>query len=113
MLDDVTTVTLQSAMTALAQRQRASANNIANVETPGYLAQRVSFEDSLRDAVSSGTPQDAAVTYSNSTDNAGVNGNNVNLSSEIVIDEETTMQNQLVAQALTSKYGLVSTVLHN
>ncbi|SDI81969.1 flagellar basal-body rod protein FlgB [Frankineae bacterium MT45] len=111
MLDDVTSVTLQAAMTGLAQRQRVTANNIANVETPGYIAQRVSFEDSLASAFSAGDPASTAVQQTASTDNSGVNGNNVNLSSEIVIDEETTMQNQLVAGALTAKYGLISTVL--
>ena len=56
MLDDITSVTVHTALTGLAMRQRVTADNIANIETPGFLAGRVSFEDSLRDAVDDGTP---------------------------------------------------------
>ena len=47
MLASVTSAALASALDGLAARQRAIANNIANVNTPGYTAERVSFEDAL------------------------------------------------------------------
>jgi len=39
---------LQKALDGTCQRQRAIANNIANHETPGYKAIKVSFEESLK-----------------------------------------------------------------
>ncbi len=38
MLESVTSAALASALDGLAARQRAIANNIANVNTPGYTA---------------------------------------------------------------------------
>jgi flagellar basal-body rod protein FlgB len=45
------TEVLQQSLTGLSMRQRATANNIANVDTPGYKAQQVSFEGQLARAV--------------------------------------------------------------
>ncbi len=42
---------LQQSLSGLSMRQRATANNIANVDTPGYKAQQVSFEGQLARAV--------------------------------------------------------------
>jgi flagellar basal-body rod protein FlgB len=42
---------LQQSLTGLSMRQRATANNIANVDTPGYKAAQVSFEGQLARAV--------------------------------------------------------------
>ena len=51
MLESVTSAALASALDGLAARQRAIANNIANVNTPGYTAERVSFESALAASV--------------------------------------------------------------
>jgi flagellar basal-body rod protein FlgB len=45
------TEVLQQSLDGLSMRQRATANNIANVDTPGYKAQQVSFEGHLAQAV--------------------------------------------------------------
>lgn len=47
---DATEVLTQS-LDGLSMRQRATANNIANVDTPGYRARQVSFESQLAQAV--------------------------------------------------------------
>lgn len=111
MLDDVTSVTLATALSALSQRERVSADNIANLETPGYTAQRVSFEDSLRAAVGAGDPASALVTTSASGDPAGINGNNVSLDAEIVDDTKSQMQYQLLSTAVSAKFALLSAVI--
>ncbi len=111
MLDDVTTLTLRTALTGLSQRQATTANNIANVETPGFNASAVDFESSLADAVSSGNPTSAQTSVGGTGDAAGVNGNNVSLEREIVTATKTTLQEQLLANAITAKFGLISTVL--
>jgi flagellar basal-body rod protein FlgB len=110
-LDDIASVTLQSAIGGLAQRERVTANNIANIETPDFTASQVSFEADLADAVASGNPAAASFNVDPTTDAAGANGNNVSLDNELVTATKTTLQEQLLTGALTSKYGLVSTVL--
>jgi flagellar basal-body rod protein FlgB len=108
MLDDVTSVTLATAMSALSQQQRVNADNLANLETPGYTAQRLSFEDSLRSAVASGDPASAKVSVTSSTDEAGVNGNNVSLNGEMVIAQKNNTQFQLLTTAISAKFNLIS-----
>ena len=47
LINDSAIRTLRTALNGLSMRQRATADNIANLNTPGYKAARVSFEDSL------------------------------------------------------------------
>lgn len=44
--------TLSSALQLRAQRQQIIASNIANVDTPGYIARDIDFNAALQDAVS-------------------------------------------------------------
>lgn len=111
MLDDVASLTLQTAITGLGVRQQVTANNIANLETPGFTARNVNFEASLADAVGSGDPTDTTITTAASSDAPGINGNNVSLDTEVVTATKTGLQEQLLTGALTAKYGLISTVL--
>ena len=111
MLDDIASVTLQAAIGGLGQRERVTANNIANLETPNFTADQVSFEDSLAAAVQAGDPSQASVGVTPTADAPGQNGNNVSLENELTTATKTTLQEQLLTGALTSKYGLISTVL--
>jgi flagellar basal-body rod protein FlgB len=88
-----------------------TANNIANLETPNFRAGQVSFEDNLRQAVAAGEPAQAAVDMTVSTAPAGINGNNVSLDTETMIDEKTSLQYQLLSGAMSSKFALLDTVL--
>src|SRR5438094_10417912 len=47
---------LQAALSGLAARQRAIANNVANVDTPNFKATEVRFEDALKSALSRNKP---------------------------------------------------------
>lgn len=111
MLDDVTSVTLNVALSALAERQRVSANNIANIETANFTASQTSFEASLRDAVAAGDPSQAVSTITATSDPAGINGNNVNLDTETLTDEKTQLQYSLLSGAISNKFSLIDTVL--
>jgi flagellar basal-body rod protein FlgB len=111
MLDDIATVTLTQALAGLSDRERVSANNIANVETPNFRAGTVSFEDSLRAAVAGGDPGNASITQSQSNETPGVNGNNVDMDTEIVGDEKTQMQYQLVSTGLNAKFALIDSAI--
>lgn len=111
MLDDIASLSLQTAIFGLGTRQQVTSNNIANVETPGFTASNVAFESSLADAISAGAPTEASVSVDPSSAPAALNGNNVNLDDQIVTATKTGLQERLLTGALTSKYGLISTVL--
>jgi flagellar basal-body rod protein FlgB len=112
MIGDVTTTTLHAALSGLAQRQRVTTDNIANVNTPGFLAGRVDFESSLRSQLSSGqTPSVSGGTVARSLEPTNTNGNNVNLDSETVIATETGLRYQLALNALDGKYSVLRTAL--
>src|SRR3954470_20996516 len=101
MISDVTSTTLHAALSGLAERQRVTADNIANINTPGFLAGRVDFESSLRSQLSSGqAPTIGGSTVARSLEPTNTNGNNVNLDSETVIATETGLRYQLALNAL-------------
>jgi flagellar basal-body rod protein FlgB len=52
-LADRTMSVLQKSLDLRAQKQQVIAGNIANAETPGYAARKMSFEADLRKAISS------------------------------------------------------------
>ncbi len=52
---------LTVALNGLAARNRAISNNLANVDTPGFKASGVVFEDQLKTAVARGTAQPSTV----------------------------------------------------
>lgn len=106
-IGDQTTQSLAAALRGLEAQQQAYQQNIANVETPGYLARRVNFEDSLRSAIDRGRPDMASQTETNTTDPTRVDGNNVRLDYELTAMTENALKQQLVTEALNSQYRLI------
>ncbi len=51
-ITDRTIAVLQKSLDLRTQKQEVIASNIANAETPGYAARKISFEDNLRKAIS-------------------------------------------------------------
>ncbi len=104
---DIATSAIHTALDGLAARQRVIAENVSNLETPGFLAGRVDFEDSLKAAVAQGDAGRATVSSRRTTDPAGANGNNVKLDDEVVSLTETSLRYQLMVQAMNAKFGLL------
>jgi flagellar basal-body rod protein FlgB len=112
MIGDLTSSALHAALSGLAERQRVTADNIANVNTPGFLAGRVDFESSLRGALSGGeTPSISGGTVARSLEPTNTNGNNVNLDAETLIATETGLRYQLALNALDGKYSVLRNAL--
>ena len=112
LIADATSTALHAALSGLAQRQRVTADNIANVNTPGFLAGRTDFESALRGELAAGdTPSISPGTVARSLEPTNTNGNNVNLDSETVIATETGLRYQLALNALDGKYNLLRTSL--
>jgi len=109
---DATMTALHAALTGLQQRSEVTANNIANIDTPGYLAGRVDFESTLRDELANGqTATVGSSAVSQSTDPTNMSGNNVNLDTETTIATETGLRYQLAINALDGKYSLLRSAL--
>lgn len=105
-VNDVTITALQSMLRGLAERQRVINDNLANVETPGYVAKKVQFEDALLRAVRSGDGH-VTPTVVRSTAPALPNGNNVQIDQEMVALEDTTLRYQLAVEAITAKLSVL------
>jgi len=110
--DSVTMNALSSALDGLAARQRAIANNIANVNTQGYRAQRVSFEDALAASVKNGSGVVAPSTQE-SLDPTRLDGNNVNLDTETLSNIDTVLRFQFAANAASSQFSYVRSAIGN
>jgi len=110
-ISDTTTATLHRALDGLDQRQQAIASNLANLETPGYQALEVDFEDSLRSAVAASRPGEATISVGESLAPTRLNGNNVNIDVELMASSENQLRQRLAIQGLNAKYQLLRTAI--
>lgn len=105
------TTALHVALNGLDRRQQAIADNIANLETAGFLAHEVAFEDSLRSAIAAGDPGSASIETSRSLAPTRTNGNNVNIDMELMANSENQLRQQLAINALNTEYSLMRTAI--
>ena len=110
-MNDVTMTALQSALRGLSTRQRVIADNVANIQTPGFRAGRVDFETALNEALADGEAPTVEAVRSYSTDPTRLDGNNVNLDTETVAMLETTMRYELTVRAMSEKFNLLRTAI--
>ncbi|GGD75033.1 flagellar biosynthesis protein FlgB [Microbacterium murale] len=108
--DSVTISALTSALDGLALRQRAIADNIANINTPNYHAKRVQFEEALADAVASGDGRVSA-TIGESLEPTRLDGNNVNLDTETLSSIDTMLRYQFATQAVNGSFSSMRTAM--
>jgi flagellar basal-body rod protein FlgB len=102
---------LHGALSGLSARQKTIADNIANVQTPGYRAGRVDFEASLGSALASGDSTPVEVQRSQSVDPTRLDGNNVNLDTETVSMVETNLRYQAMVESINAKFGILRSVI--
>lgn len=106
-MNDVTMTAIHAALNGLAARQRTIADNVANVETPGFLARKVDFERSLEGALATGRPEQARTTTSLSSDPTNPNGNNVRVDDETLALVETNLRYQAMTEAINGKFRIL------
>ena len=111
MISDLTLETLRAGLDGLTVQRRLGEDAVANVETPGYVAGQVDFEESLADALDSGDPSGFRPSFSAKTDAALPNGNNVQLDKELVGLTENSLRQQLLVEAVNAKFRLLRTVI--
>jgi len=97
------------ALDGVTLRQKVTADNISNVDTPGFRATSVDFESSLRQAVDSGdvtaTSDGGVQVETSATDTpVGANGNNVDLRKETLSAVQTQYQYQMLTRAVNDRF---------
>lgn len=118
--DSLTAAILQRALDGTWQRQRAIANNIANHETPGYKAIKVSFEESLdrelrklekipgKERLEEGLDALGNAEFSVYSDYSASNradGNNVDLDLENIEMAKVQIQYQYLTRSMTDMFS--------
>lgn len=121
LLSDVSSQALTGALAGSAARHRALADNIANVDTPGFIRQDVEFEEALgiaveraRRAPQRGSDLLALASFAPQPDRsspARADGNNVDIDREMVAIAENALRFQSATEALAAKVrGLRSAI---
>lgn len=131
--NDLSLRAISTALDGLSLRQRVTADNIANVDTPGFKAQQVSFEDQLQGILKEGTDESEltlAVTHSGHqghTTNLPSNsitvtrrnnvlrndGNNVDIDVEMSTLAETALRYQALTQLAGTKLSLLKSIIRD
>ena len=117
------------ALDGLSLRQQAISRNIANVDTPGYHAETVNFEDTLKRTLNgSGTLQMASTNsahMASPTQSAGfsvtkrpggserADQNNVDIDVEMTDMLQTGVQYQALTQSVSKKLQLLKTIANS
>lgn len=119
---DTTMAALEKGLDGTAARQRATAANLANIETPGYQPQVVSFEEDLRRAlvaernVLSGADASpiAKVAPRITAPNAEpvrLDGNAVDLETEVATLGRNSLQHSALLRLMGKKLDMLRTAL--
>lgn len=107
---------LHSALGGVTSRQNVIADNIANVDTPGFRARAVEFETHLRSAIHDGSfdgraPVNLPLTATPTATPVGPNGNNVDLRKETMAAMQTQFQYQIITRSVTDRYDVLRTAI--
>ena len=111
-LFDSNLAALEKALTGSAQRQQTIANNIANVNTPGFKRSDVDFMSTLHAALASGaSPQQIEqLKFSTQTDTASAmrsDGNNVDIDQEMADMTQNSTEYQMLAAIMHARLQMI------
>lgn len=101
---------LQFALNSTVSQQQVIANNISNLNTPNFQADKVSFESSLAQALQQGgnaTSQTIPEGLASAT-----NGNNVSLPTETTLMMKNNLENQTLDNAISGQFNILSNAMN-
>jgi len=111
---DTTQAALAAAMTGAAQRQNAIADNIANVDTPGYQRKDVDFHGALRSAMAAGAPLEG-MSFTPQVDASAApvraDGNTVDIDRESAAEASNGLEYEALSQVLKSRDEIIQTAI--
>jgi flagellar basal-body rod protein FlgB len=115
-LFDTSIVGVEKAMQGSLLRQQVLANNVANANTPGFQRSDVDFQSALAQAFS-GSPtasQIAQISFQPQTDGTGamqVDGNGVDINTEMADMSENTLDYQALESVLATRMTILKTAI--
>jgi flagellar basal-body rod protein FlgB len=98
---------IQYALHGLSDRKTVTTNNLANLETPNYLAGQTDFETSLKSALSGDQSVSLNPVHKTSLAETNLNGNNVSLDNESLTSIDTELRYQAMVEAMSTKFKLL------
>ncbi|MGA2093756.1 MAG: flagellar basal body rod protein FlgB [Sedimentisphaerales bacterium] len=108
---------LESGLKAETMRQQAMANNVANIQTPGYRRIDVQFEKLLAKALESGDEVDAEEIepklYQPKNTAVNTNGNDVNLEDEIGEMVKNSLRYKAFVRLMSKKFSQIDEAVNN
>jgi flagellar basal-body rod protein FlgB len=128
LLSDSAISVAQRALDGLSYRKEVIAQNVANVDTPGYLAKEVNFETTLKRALESTdsleqkkTREDHMSIDDNSQSDfytvqnrpggsARNDGNDVDIDQELIESTETEIKYQALSQSISKKLSILKSI---
>ena len=113
-LFDTTQIGLERALSGSSLRQQAIAQNIANVNTPGYRRQDVDFASALHAAWDQGANQVASVDPTVQTDQSAVmraDGSSVDIDTEAASQAKNGLQYEAVSTVMKTRVAILRSAI--
>jgi flagellar basal-body rod protein FlgB len=117
----------KTALDGLSLRQQVISRNIANVDTPGYQSQNVSFEQAVKTALKKSDTAALSITNANHiqletpssafsvADRVGgterADQNDVDIDTEMAQMNETALRYQALTQMISKKFSLIKSIV--
>ncbi|HEX5923026.1 MAG TPA: flagellar basal body rod protein FlgB [Baekduia sp.] len=113
-LFDTTQTGLERALSGSSMRQQAIAQNLANVNTPGYRRQDVDFASALHAAWDQGTPKVEAVDPTVAVDQSAVmraDGSSVDIDTEAAAQAKNGLQYEAISAVMKSRTSILRSAI--
>lgn len=118
-LFDTTMARLSYGLDGLSQRQDIIANNVANIDTPGYLTHDIPFEQALLGAMdgtsgtatANGLPTNLPDSITRNDMRVRNDGNDVDSDQQMTEMARTSVVYQAATQLISSKFAMLSSAI--
>jgi flagellar basal-body rod protein FlgB len=113
-LFDTTQIGLERALSGSSVRQQAIAQNLANVNTPGYRRQDVDFASALHAAWDEGSHKVESVDATAQTDQSAVmraDGSSVDIDTEAAAQAKNGLQYEAISAVIKSRTAILRSAI--
>jgi flagellar basal-body rod protein FlgB len=113
-LFDTTQIGLERALSGSSLRQQAIAQNIANVNTPGYRRQDVDFQSALHAAWDQGSSSVQSVAPTTQTDTSAVmraDGSSVDIDNEAATQAKNGLQYEAISAVMKTRVAILKSAI--
>ncbi len=115
-LFDATMSQLTYGLNGLSQRQQLISNNLANIDTPGYLTHDIAFEQQLLQVMNNplsnaAAPAELPQPYTRNDLQVRNDGNNVDINQQMTELTSTSVSYQAEVNLINSKFTMLTTAL--